>query len=437
MKHLSLLLIIIVITNYTIVTSIELMGDTVPIPCSYTENHVVLSCNCNFAQQVMEMPTRNGSIHYIQISNCETLILRPSIFSQISDLKWIRLFNINSLEMGEKSFLIRNEPIEIKFDNVRIQSVPSYAFIGQIKELHFINCTIDEFREFSVSGIGTRMSQVTIKDSNIRVIKPQAFKKLTVENFVIEDTNFHADLPSKAFYQIETTDTFTIQKSTFQSLYPGSIYVTKTAKMRVWHNSFHIIEAEAFNVTVKTSFEMEHNNFTAMHKDALKNINADNVLTVWEKIHQPRFVFRNNTIENIDADWFISSSNSFNSKITEIHVIQPKTCDFVYNSNGNPFIQNVSHEIYIRTTADPKTPVALSQYQADDCERSSYVVYGIVGIVVLSTVLIIVVILVILYFHKERQKIIQARMVSPEPRTYRETQIVMQVETHNLMKTDF
>lgn len=440
LQHLSSLRVVtLVIINYAIIftSAIELMGDTIPIPCSYTQNHIVLSCNCNFASQIMEMPPHNGSIPYIQISNCDTLILRPAIFSRISDLQWIRLFNIKNLEMGEKSFLIKNDPIEIKFDNIRIQSVPSYAFFGQIEEIHFINCTIEEFREYSISSIGTRMSQITVKNSNIGVIKPQAFKKFSVENFVIEDTHFNADLPSKAFYQIEITDTLTIQRSTFQSLYPGSIYISKLAKMRVWHNSFHIIEAEAFNVTVKTSFEMEHNNFTAMHNAALTNINADNVLTVWEKTHQPRFVFRNNSIENIDANWVITSSSSFNTKISEIHILQPKTCDFVYNSVDNSFINNVSHEIYIRTTSDPKTSIALSQFQADECQKNSYLVYGIVGIVLLVVALVIVVIFIVIYFHKEQQKIIQARMVSPEPRTYRETQIVMQVETHNLMKTDF
>lgn len=440
MQFLSLLRIItIVIINYTIVvtSALELMGDTIPIPCSYTENHVVLSCNCNFASQIMEMPPRNGSIPYIQISNCDTLILRPLIFSQISDLKWIRLFNIRNLEMGEKSFLFKNDPIDIKFDNVRTESVPSYAFIGQIKELHWNNCTVEEFREYSVSGIGTRMNQITFKDSNVGIIKPQAMKKFSVENFIIEDTTFHADLPSKAFYQIEVTDTLTIQRSMFQSLYPSSIYISKVAKVRLWHNTFHVIEAEAFNITVKTSFEMEHNNVTAMHNAALKNIHADNVLTVWEKIHQPRFVFRNNSIENVDATWIITTSSNFNTKITGINILQPKTCDFVYNSIDNSFIQNVSHEIYIRTTSDPKMVVALSQFQADSCQKNSYVMYGIIGIVFLSLALIVIMIFVALYFHRERKKIIEARMVSPEPRTYRETQIVMQVETHNLMKTDF
>ncbi|XP_063706852.1 uncharacterized protein LOC134835812 [Culicoides brevitarsis] len=415
----------------------ELMGDTIPVPCTYTSNHVVLSCNCNFAKQIMEMSPHNGSIHYLQISNCDTLILRPSIFAQILDLKWIRLFNIRNLELGEKSFHIKNEPIEIKFDNVYVKSVPSYAFIGQIEELHFNNCTIDEFREYAVSGIATRMSKISLKDTRVKIIKPQAFKKISVENVMIENTNFEADLPSKAFYNIEIIDTLTIQHTNFQSLYPGSVGISKVAIMRVWNNAFHVVEAEAFNVTVKTSFDMEHNNFTAIHKDALKNVVADNVITVWEKIHQPRFLFKNNSIENIAADWSISPSSNFNAKIVEIQIQQPKTCDFVFNAAENDFIKNISHEIFVRTVADPKNVLALSQFEAESCQNNSYVVYGIVGAVLIVIGLIVVVIFVVLYFHREKKKIIQARMVSPEPRTYRETQIVMQVETHNLMKTDF
>jgi len=73
----------------------------------------------------------------------------------------------------------------------------------------------------------------------------------------------------------------------------------------------------------------------------------------------------------------------------------------------------------------------------EKCTEKSYLVYGIVGIILLSCALIVIIIGVIIYFHREKQKIIQARTISPEPRTYRETQIVMQVESHDLLKTDF
>lgn len=51
---------------------------------------------------------------------------------------------------------------------------------------------------------------------------PQAFKKFTVTDFEISNTNFISDLPSRSIIDVEVTDTLRIVDSNFTIIHPSS-----------------------------------------------------------------------------------------------------------------------------------------------------------------------------------------------------------------------
>lgn len=70
------------------------------------------------------------------------------------------------------------------------------------------------------------------------------------------------------------------------------------------------------------------------------------------------------------------------------------------------------------------------------CIQESYLLYIIIGVVVIFVVLIVVLVIIVYLYMRKRKAAQLMNVVQPEGRTYRETQIVMQIENAGLLKTD-
>jgi heme/copper-type cytochrome/quinol oxidase subunit 2 len=94
-----------------------------------------------------------------------------------------------------------------------------------------------------------------------------------------------------------------------------------------------------------------------------------------------------------------------------------------------------ANSILIRTDKDMNEFETIS-YHDNRCKNDStfWLIIIIVSCVIVILIIIISV-LVIVYYRKSSQK--RLEVIMPEPRTYRQTQIIMQVENCNLLKTDF
>lgn len=410
----------------------------IPIPCTYKNNYRTHSCNCNFGGHVMELQLTNGSIGELEITNCNTLIIRPRAFSKILDLKIIKIINVNELEIGEYAFdLPKNTETHIRFDRVNIKSVPSYSFMGSIRSLTFHNMTIEEFKPYSVSLLSDKIQTINITHSVIGLVQAQAFKKFITEEFIVADTVFQHDLQSRAFSNIEVTSLLSVTNCKFTTFLPNSFKFDNVPVFRFNMNQIHKLNEESMNVSSR-SVEINNNNFSYIHARAFINFIPIKALTLWERHQQSTFIFNRNSLENIDARWHLELSNEFAiTKLTNIEIVAPKTCTLVKDSEQNSFLRENSHEIYLRSSSNPQQQITLSEFSGGECRASSYLVYAYIGLAFLIFCVILIIIFVVIYFHRQRQKIIQARMVSPEPRTYRETQIVVKLENHNLLKTDF
>lgn len=77
----------------------------------------------------------------------------------------------------------------------------------------------------------------------------------------------------------------------------------------------------------------------------------------------------------------------------------------------------------------------LRQLIIEECQKTSYTAYIVVGSLLLALLLILL--LLLLWWRlAQRRKRRKLDVVQPEPRTYKETQIVYQIENAGLLKTD-
>lgn len=197
----------------------------------------------------MVLPQINGNMFQITLRNCKILRIPGNTFSRISQLTRIIFQNIEDLVLDEYSLFIqqRQNRVKLEFYNVSkkqtniklftnqlkqkknnfikqtiIEQLSSHAIRGNIDELIFENIKFGLIQSFAVSGTGDNFFKILIKDSTINRIDPQAFKKFTVTDFEISNSNFLSDLPSRSIIDVEVTDTLRITDSNFTTFHPSS-----------------------------------------------------------------------------------------------------------------------------------------------------------------------------------------------------------------------
>lgn len=108
----------------------------------------------------------------------------------------------------------------------------------------------------------------------------------------------------------------------------------------------------------------------------------------------------------------------------------------------SPFFRLHSDVIYFRRDQDSSTTitdeqnqfVVLSKLIETNCSKRSYWLYWLLGAIAL--VLLVLIIAVAIWMQMAKKRKLRKMVIIPEPRTYKETQIVYQIENAGLLKTD-
>lgn len=99
------------------------------------------------------------------------------------------------------------------------------------------------------------------------------------------------------------------------------------------------------------------------------------------------------------------------------------------------FRQHSEQLLFRRSNANQPQYAPLRQLIIEECQQTSYTAYIVVGSLLLA--LLLVLLLLLLWWRlAQRRKRRKLDVVQPEPRTYKETQIVYQIENAGLLKTD-
>lgn len=152
------------------------------------------------------------------------------------------------------------------------------------------------------------------------------------------------------------------------------------------------------------------------------------------------FEFISNTIDIPDVTFTLTFAPSFRMKISKIHFINPISCAGAEVLSHSEFINENGDSLYFKVddpthTEDPNEYHTFSHIFSHICIKVSYLLYIIIGIVVLIILAIIIAVIVTVLVLK-RRRARQLNVVMPEGKTYRETQIIMQIENAGLLKTD-
>lgn len=144
------------------------------------------------------------------------------------------------------------------------------------------------------------------------------------------------------------------------------------------------------------------------------------------------FEFNNNHVDFINPEQDVSFCPDMKLQISKLYLRDPRNCESVNRIYENKFFNDNSNSIFMRIEERDENFESIS-YLNDRCRTESNWFLILMISLGVAALLIIIIIAVFCYCRNKRK----LDIVMPEPRTYRQTQIIMQVETHGLMKTDF
>lgn len=144
------------------------------------------------------------------------------------------------------------------------------------------------------------------------------------------------------------------------------------------------------------------------------------------------FEFQNNHIDFIHPEQDISFCPNMKLQVSKLYLRDARTCEAVARIHESKFFNDHSNSIFMRTQEADVEFESIS-FLSDRCRTDSN--WFLILMIIIAVVVLLVILILTLYCYCRKRK--HMDIIMPEPRTYRQTQIVMQVETHGLMKTDF
>lgn len=150
------------------------------------------------------------------------------------------------------------------------------------------------------------------------------------------------------------------------------------------------------------------------------------------------FLIRSNLIDATDFPIrIVVNQNDFILRIINLKFTTPIDCNYAEKMASNTFLRDFGDTIYFRFgNSDDDPYLSMITIWDNACILSSTTVAIISTAAVLALTLIIAITAVFYKFLVRRQRNRRLGLVTPEGKTYRETEIVFQVEHAGLLKTD-
>jgi hypothetical protein len=225
-----------------------------------------------------------------------------------------------------------------------------------------------------------------------------------------------------------------IDDSSFKSVNPSSFSFKEVSTLKIINNTFGLLDGEAFVMKISESVEVRDNKMDKMHAFAYKGIEVDSKVFT-RQTAAVNFDFNNNLIGSIIPNGNIIFSKDFNLKINHFYIQEPYTCESVRNVQDIAFFKTYSDRIFLRSDFEDNYETVYIWQHIKCIDREKWF---IIFLIVLSVLVFLVLITVFLWIYCWRKKSKRKlTYVMPEPKTYRETVIVTQIENHGLLRTDF
>lgn len=145
--------------------------------------------------------------------------------------------------------------------------------------------------------------------------------------------------------------------------------------------------------------------------------------------------FASNTILTTDYPIYFETDHNLYLRILDLKFAKTTDCKEADQFRHNNFLQKYADSIYFKNEKDLEF-TSLSSILSNKCAETTYMI-AIISIVAVFVLLLIIGVVAIFYYYLMKYKPNrEINMIIPDGKTYRETQIMMQIEHVDLLKTN-
>lgn len=421
------------------INCIEITGNFLEpkqLDCQHNYVNGDLTCDCRNRNKPFVLQPLTGNFKDVIVQNCKNVIVKQGTFHDVSYIDHIRFVNIKRLTLEQNSLqFTRRLPslkVNLIFYNVNFQEIVSYSMSGDIDSISFNNCFIGKFNAYSITSAHQIIHSISIENTEIDSIDSQSLKRLHVEDLVLRNTSFRSHLPSRTFNALTITNDFLISNCSFATISSHAIDLDDVKNFKFAENTVDRLEAEAFRMNVNGRISIERNQFSQINHLALSGIHVGEEV----KQHQMDIHFMSNIVNSTDFPIRFNVAPEFYLRITDLKFTNAINCNQADQFRHNHFLLQYANSVYFKMDRSSDKYTSLTNVLLNDCGTNSYVI-AIVSVVVIVILIIVIVAVAVFYrFWKKHEPQKPLNMIIPDGKTYRETQIVFQVENAGLLKTD-
>lgn len=148
-------------------------------------------------------------------------------------------------------------------------------------------------------------------------------------------------------------------------------------------------------------------------------------------------LFASNVIDATDYPIRFDVSPDYYLRIQNLQFSKAIGCDKMDEFQHNGFLQQHADTVFFNTGTSSNTEYnSLSIIMSQKCAETTYLIAIVSTAVILTLILIIIAVAFFYRYWMKHQPKREVSMVIPDGKTYRETQIIFQIENAGLLKTN-
>nr|CAD7433456.1 unnamed protein product [Timema monikensis] len=372
----------------------------------------------------------------LRVENCTTVRVEKEALKGLSSLRQIELSHIPVLVLESYSFQwnestilegVAPRGIEVRITNCSMTAVPSYTFKGRIESIVLTNVRILTVETFALASLhGTE--RVHIMGCEVETFQAQAFKKFSVQSLLLEGGRLGGTLPSRTIVDLEVHQEVLIRGVTFPELRSSALMLHSPLSFRMQDCRVGHMEGEALKVVARGPVILQNNEFESLDAGAFLGLSAP--LGFVARHGRQEFIFENNTVHNFVNRSLIVDGECFAPRFYRVYVKHTCSCEGLDTWD-------------FQLTVKP-----FQEYNGYHCGYTTRNLYVFIGVIVASLIGLLALAMLIIFLwrrrasHRDKEWINipagddvnkggvapRIKMVVPDGRTYKETELHVIVE---------
>lgn len=372
----------------------------------------------------------------IIIDNCSRVTFLPDTVRSLIQLRNIELRNVDHVVINERAlswspFSTLNEMnpgLRISIANSTIDEIASHAIQGRVNDVVISNSRIKVLKPFAFSSL-TGVNTIDLQDNVFDNIEIQAFKKFTVDNFMVRGGSINT-LPSRFLSDVEVTNLFRMEGVSVKYLYSLTFLVSSPKRVLIESNTIETLEGDGFHIVTRGPVTFRNNTVTNLRKGAFFGFTVD--LEIASVMGPQELLIDNNTVTNLTPASLMYNRTRLTLRVDGLNLNTSCACELaeqwreVLKEQGGTitcWYELEGHYISLPTYVDSRCGPF----------KQNFWIFVLIGVIL---VLILAAIAIFFIVRRENEKKKKVQIVMPDGKTYRETEFHIVVERAELLTTD-